>query len=77
MRVQSSFASFLSASLLSYGAFAQAPATPPANKAPEQAPVAATPAVIEAPANPSLTRETIDLVDEIREIFTSLADAEQ
>jgi len=60
MRVQSAFASFLSASLLSYGAFAQAPAKPPASKAPEQAPVTATPAVIEAPANPSLTREDLE-----------------
>ena len=60
MRVISAFASLLSASLLSFAAVAQAPAAPPATKAPEQAPVTATPAVIEAPTPPSLTRADLE-----------------
>jgi CubicO group peptidase (beta-lactamase class C family) len=60
MRVKSAFASFLSASFLSFGALAQAPAAPPASKAPEQAAVTAAPAVIEAPASPSLTRADLE-----------------
>lgn len=60
MRVISAFASLLSASLLSFAAVAQAPAAPPATKAAEQAPVTATPAVIEAPTSPSLTRADLE-----------------
>ena len=60
MRVNSAFASFLSASLLSFAALAQAPAAPPTTKSPEQAPVTATPAVIEAPTSPSLTRADLE-----------------
>ena len=60
MRVQSAFASFLSASLLASGALAQAPAAPPPGPASAQAPVTAAPAMTGAQATPELTRADLE-----------------